>query len=91
MIGSPLTFPELFRLPLVLDLRTAAQAFGFCQATAYRLIRDEEFPCPVLRVGRHYRVPTAGVLKALGIGELPVYTDDLARGIEHTKERTEDQ
>ncbi|MFD0684326.1 helix-turn-helix transcriptional regulator [Actinomadura fibrosa] len=90
MISSPLTFPELFRLPLVLDLRTAAQAFGFCQATAYRLIQDEKFPCPVLRVGRHYRVPTAGVLKALGIGEMPVYTDDITRGIEYTEERITD-
>lgn len=91
MIGSPMSFPELFRLPLVLDLQTAAKAFGFCQATAYRLIRDEEFPCPVLRVGRHYRVPTAGVLRALGIEELPVYADDLARGIEYTEEGTDDQ
>ncbi len=34
--------------------------------TAYALARDGEFPCPVLRVGVEYRVPTAGLLHVLG-------------------------
>ncbi|MDX6742581.1 DNA-binding protein [Actinocorallia sp. A-T 12471] len=89
MTGSPLSFPELFQLPSVLDLRTAALAFGISTSTAYRLNRKNEFPCPVIRVGRHYRVPTAGVFRALCIDELPIYTDDLARGIEYEEKRND--
>ncbi|WP_369202095.1 DNA-binding protein [Streptomyces sp. PU-14G] len=82
-----LTFPEVFDLPLSVDLRTAARAFGVCTATAYKLIRCERFPCPVLRVGRQYRIPTAHMLSALGIEEHRVFADDVAEGAEHVEER----
>ncbi|MFD7580127.1 DNA-binding protein [Kitasatospora sp. NPDC059811] len=75
---GPLTFPELFDLPLSVDLRTAARAFGICLATAYNLVHRDAFPCPVIRTGYRYRVPTVGLLSALGIEELPVYAPDLA-------------
>jgi hypothetical protein len=71
--GLPLGFAEALDLPLSVDLRTAARAFGICPATAYRLIRLGAFPCPVLRVGRCYRIPTAFLLRTLGIEERPVY------------------
>ncbi|MFC8102794.1 helix-turn-helix domain-containing protein [Streptomyces sp. NPDC057363] len=71
--GLPLGFAEALDLPLSVDLRTAARAFGVCPATAYRLIRLGAFPCPVLRVGRRYRIPTASLLRTLGIEERPVY------------------
>ncbi|MFF7449385.1 MULTISPECIES: helix-turn-helix domain-containing protein [unclassified Streptomyces] len=71
--GSPLGFAEAFDLPLIVDLRTAARAFGICPATAYKLIRLGAFPCPVLRVGGRYRIPTAYLLRTLGIEERPVY------------------
>ncbi|MFJ2895164.1 helix-turn-helix domain-containing protein [Streptomyces sp. WC2508] len=69
----PLGFAEALDLPLSVDLRTAARAFGICPATAYKLIRLSAFPCPVLRVGGRYRIPTADLLRTLGIEERPVY------------------
>ncbi|MGP3925246.1 helix-turn-helix domain-containing protein [Streptomyces sp. 8N616] len=71
--GPPLGFAEALDLPLSVDLRTAARAFGICPATAYKLIRLGSFPCPVLRVGGRYRIPTAYLLRTLGIEERPVY------------------
>ncbi|MFH9887258.1 helix-turn-helix domain-containing protein [Streptomyces luteogriseus] len=71
--GPPLGFAEAFDLPLSVDLRTAARAFGICPATAYKLIRLGAFPCPVLRIGGQYRIPTAYMLRTLGIEERPVY------------------
>ncbi|MFJ2915760.1 helix-turn-helix transcriptional regulator [Streptomyces sp. NPDC087228] len=71
--GPPLGFAEALDLPLSVDLRTAARAFGICPATAYKLIHLGAFPCPVLRLGRRFRIPTAYLLRALGIEELPVY------------------
>ncbi|MEV7286098.1 helix-turn-helix domain-containing protein [Streptomyces sp. NPDC093252] len=72
-----LSFTELFELPVVIDLRTAARALGVCNATAYRLVHRDEFPCPVLRVGRQFRVPTSQLMRALGIEERPLYDLDL--------------
>ncbi|MCQ8774066.1 helix-turn-helix domain-containing protein [Streptomyces telluris] len=78
--GPALSFAEAFDLPLVVGINTAARAFGVCPDTAYKLISLGRFPCPVLRLGRHYRVPTAGMLRALGIDEMPVYAADLEAG-----------
>lgn len=75
--AGAMTFPELFGLPLAVDVRTACRALGICMGTAYSLIRRDAFPCPVIRTGRRYRVPTAGLLSALGIEELPLYAEDL--------------
>ncbi|WP_395572759.1 helix-turn-helix domain-containing protein [Streptomyces sp. BK79] len=77
-----LTFAEAFDLPLSVDLRTAARAFAVCPATAYRLIHVGRFPCRVVRVGHQYRIPTASLMRALGIENLPVYTTDVEAGIE---------
>ncbi|MGW1636021.1 helix-turn-helix transcriptional regulator [Streptomyces lavendulae] len=71
--GRSLGFAEALDLPLSVDLRTAARAFGICPATAYKLIHLGAFPCPVLRVGGRYRIPTAYLLRTLGIEERPVY------------------
>ncbi|WP_030464625.1 helix-turn-helix domain-containing protein [Kitasatospora sp. NRRL B-11411] len=81
--GPPMGFAEAFDLPLSIDLRTAARAIGVCPDTAYRLIRLGAFPCPVLRLGRRYRIATADLLRALGIEERPVYATDLETGAAH--------
>ncbi|MFJ1791675.1 helix-turn-helix domain-containing protein [Kitasatospora griseola] len=78
--GPPLGFAEAFDLPLSIDLRTAARAFGVCPATAYKLIRLGTFPCRVLRVGWKYRIPTADLMRSLGIDERPVYATDMEAG-----------
>ncbi|WKE69069.1 AlpA family transcriptional regulator [Streptomyces sp. WP-1] len=78
---SPLTFREIFNLPVSIDLRTAARAFGMCLDTAYRLVAEDTFPCPTVRVGRRHRVLTVDLLQALGIEERPVFADEIADGI----------
>jgi 3-deoxy-D-arabino-heptulosonate 7-phosphate (DAHP) synthase class II len=77
-----LTFAEAFDLPLSVDLRTAARAFAVCPATAYRLIHSGRFPCRVVRIGHQYRIPTASLMRALGIENLPVYEADVKAGAE---------
>ncbi|GFE15722.1 hypothetical protein Sgleb_37690 [Streptomyces glebosus] len=77
-----LTFAEAFDLPLSVDLRTAARAFAVCPATAYRLIHLGRFPCPVVRLGHQYRIPTASLMQALGIENLPVHAQDIEVGAE---------
>jgi hypothetical protein len=75
-----MTFPELFQLPATINLTAAAKAFGIHVNTAYKLVRHDTFPCPVLRVGRQYRVPTKALLLALRIDEIPVRRDDVVTG-----------
>lgn len=79
-----LTFAEAFNLPLSVDLKTAARAFAVCPATAYRLIHLDRFPCRVVRLGHQYRIPTASLMRALGVENLPVYAADVEAGAEAT-------
>jgi excisionase family DNA binding protein len=62
-----LTLAELFALPATVDVTTAARALGLGRSTAYELARRDELPCRVLRVGSSYRIPTADLLRVLGI------------------------
>lgn len=80
-VEAPLTFREIFNLPVSVDLRTAARAFGMCLGTAYRLVAADAFPCPTVRVGWRHRVLTVELLRALGIEERPVFADEVADGI----------
>lgn len=63
---TPLGSPE--PLPPVLDLPTAARLLGVGRTVAYQLVREDQWPTPVIRVGRLIRVPTAPLLALLGIG-----------------------
>jgi excisionase family DNA binding protein len=62
-----MTRAELLALPAVVDVTTAARALGLGRSTAYDLARRGEFPCRVLHIGSSYRVPTADLLRVLGI------------------------
>lgn len=62
-----LTRAELLALPVTVDIATAARALGLGRSTAYELARSGEFPCRVLRIRSSYRVPTAELLKVLGV------------------------
>lgn len=62
-----LTAAEIRVLPAVVDLVTAGRALGMGRTKSYELARAGRFPCPVLRVGRSYLVPTAGLLTLLGL------------------------
>lgn len=61
-----LTSEELRALPAAVDLVTAGRAFGIGRTKAHELVRAGEFPVPVLRLGRTYRVTRADLLRALG-------------------------
>jgi excisionase family DNA binding protein len=65
--GNGLTRAELLALPVTVDVTTAARALGLGRSTAYELARRGEFPCRVLRIGSSYRIPTADLLRVLGI------------------------
>lgn len=54
-------------LPVMLDVPSAGRLLGIGRTRAYRLAASGGFPCPVLRVGGTWRVPTAGVLAVLGL------------------------
>ncbi len=62
-----LSHDEICNLPPVIDLVTAARAFGLGRTFAYELAHAGAFPCPVRRHGRLYRVLTSELLDALGL------------------------
>jgi hypothetical protein len=62
-----MTMKELLELPVVVDLRTAARAFGIGKNKAYELAAAGNFPCPVLRFGQKYRVTRPHLFRALGL------------------------
>lgn len=66
-----LTFKQLYDLPAVVDLMTAARALGIGRTKAYRLAHDGQFPVRIIRPGLSYHVPTAELLKVLGITVSP--------------------
>jgi len=51
-----MTEEEVRALPVVVDLVTAGRAHALGRTISYELMRRGEFPCPVHRRGRYYRV-----------------------------------
>jgi hypothetical protein len=64
---KPLTIAQVQALPATVDLMTAARALGLGRTKAYELVRSDEFPCRVCKVGDTYKVPTADLLALLGM------------------------
>jgi predicted DNA-binding transcriptional regulator AlpA len=52
-------------LPPVLDLPQAAAMLGLGRTTAYRLVAEQQWPTPVLRLGRLIKIPTQPLLELL--------------------------
>jgi hypothetical protein len=69
---QPLTFGELHALPTIVDLMTAARALGIGRTKAYQLAHADQFPCRIIRVGTNYHVPTADLLRLLGVTPVPL-------------------
>lgn len=65
------TLADAAGLPPTLGLLTAAVWLGIGRTTAYRLAEHGEFPVPVLRIGRSYRVPSAPLIALLAIPANP--------------------
>jgi hypothetical protein len=67
------TLDELLALPVVVPLwPTAGRALDLGRTATYSLAQRGEFPVPILRLGNQYKVPTAGLLRALGINDREV-------------------
>jgi hypothetical protein len=75
-----MTAEELLALPVVVNLETANRALGIGRSTGYALARAGEYPVKVLRVGNAYRVPTAELLKLLGLVRPQANSRDGAAG-----------
>lgn len=52
-----MTEDEVYALPVVVDLPTAARALGLGRSAAYELVRAGQWPTPIVRLGRLIKVP----------------------------------
>ena len=52
-------------MPPVLDLPEAAAMLGLGRTAAYKLVAEERWPTPVLRLGRLIKIPTQPLLDLL--------------------------
>jgi hypothetical protein len=66
-VTGGLSLAEVSDLPAVTDLVTAGRVLGLGRTKAYQLARAGQFPCPVIRAGKTYLVPVAGLLAVLGL------------------------
>jgi hypothetical protein len=60
-----MTRDELAALPPLLDVPTAAKVLGIGRSLAYDLIRRDQWPTAVLRIGKLIKIPTAPLLNLL--------------------------
>jgi hypothetical protein len=70
--------PATLQLPPTLDVVTAGRLLGIGRTVAYRLVRSGEWPTPTIRVGRKIKIPTAPLLKFLGLLHEPDLSTVLA-------------
>jgi hypothetical protein len=64
------TVAQVRELGMATDIETAASVLGIGRTTAYALARSDEFPAPVIRVGRRYVVSVEGLLAVLGSADV---------------------
>ncbi len=64
-----LSAAEIANLLAVVEVVTAGRALGVGRTTAYRLAREGQFPCRVIRIGRALLVPTTELLALLGLDQ----------------------
>jgi len=57
--GAVMAEDEVYALPVVVDLPTAARALGLGRSAAYELVRAGQWPTPIVRLGRLIKVPAA--------------------------------
>lgn len=50
---------------------TAARALGIGRSKAYQLASTGELVCRIIRIGTHYNIRTAELLKVLGVTPIP--------------------
>jgi hypothetical protein len=55
-------------LPAVLDVPQAARLLGIGRTLAYELVRTDQWPTPVLRVGRLIKIPSRPLIELVSTG-----------------------
>ncbi|MGW1842678.1 helix-turn-helix transcriptional regulator [Streptomyces sp. NPDC001966] len=78
--NESVAFSTVFGLPAEVGLRRAAEALNLSPTTAYRRVRNGDFPCPVRRTGRRYVVRLSDLMRELGIQDVRVRYDDIEAG-----------
>lgn len=69
--------------PPFIGLREAAIAMGIAESAAHRLIRAGQFPFPVARAGRSYKVSVKALMHFMDIPDVVVHADDVENGSLH--------
>lgn len=67
MTTATLSEEQVRALPAVVDVATAAVVLGIGRTAAYELIRTNNWPTPVLRLGKLIRIPSAPLLDLVGL------------------------
>jgi hypothetical protein len=85
---SRITNPNLYYYasdlyPSFIGLGEAAGVMGIPVSAAYRLIRAGEFPFPVARAGRSYKVAVRALMHFMDIPDALVHVDDVENGALH--------
>ncbi|MCG6496867.1 integrase [Kitasatospora sp. A2-31] len=62
-----MTIAELINLPACVTLATANRALGLGRTAGYGLAKSGQYPVPLIRAGRGYRVSSIEVAKILGL------------------------
>jgi hypothetical protein len=55
-------------LPAVLDVPQAARLLGIGRTLAYELVRTDQWPTPILRIGRLIRIPSRPLIELVSTG-----------------------
>ena len=63
-------------LPAVLDVPQAARLLGIGRTLAYELVRNDQWPTPVIRMGRLIKIPSGPLIELMSTG----YTTRTAAG-----------
>ncbi|WP_372409285.1 helix-turn-helix domain-containing protein [Streptomyces luteireticuli] len=69
--------------PSFIGLREAADVMEISDSAAHRLIRAGQFPFPVARVGRSYKVSVKALMHFKDIPDVIVHVDDIENGALH--------
>lgn len=74
-----MTMEELLDLPVSFGLPVAARALGIGRTKAYDLVAAGEFPLPVKKYGREYRVTRPDLFRYFGLQPDRVATEVQAK------------
>lgn len=66
---------DLEELPPLLDVPTAATVLGIGRSLAYQLVQTDQWPTPVLRIGRLIKIPTAPLRRLIDADPATAPTD----------------